>query len=277
VNTDPTRVPRPAEPIDDATLNHVRAAVHAGRVGRVTIFCDECGREETGDYMGATERSRFEAARRHLAEAEGGGITDLYDLCPQIGLEKLRGSLAPYPRRHYLGEVRQTSKIGAPMTVWPDTELSAVAERVARYLYENIRRDLHIADHVSEVEWVEFMGGDERRRDLWLQRGLDLVNMVSQAMQPAGTVTHPDRLWSLIDWSLYAWGVGDVLRERAADTFVRTLPAADAEHIRFLMGLWEETHKHPRVPAHLNRDLYDKVKALRADIAEKLLRGRRAR
>jgi hypothetical protein len=80
--TTPIHVPGRHEPIDDNTLNQIRAAVHAGHIGQVTIFCDECGREETGDYTGETREARFEAARDHLAATAGWEITDVHDLCP---------------------------------------------------------------------------------------------------------------------------------------------------------------------------------------------------
>lgn len=60
----------------------IRAAIHAGHVGQVTIFCDECGFEDTADYTGETREDRFEAARRHLAAVTGWTIDDDEDLCP---------------------------------------------------------------------------------------------------------------------------------------------------------------------------------------------------
>ena len=65
---------------------HIRAAIHAGHVGQVVIFCDECGQEETGDYTGETREVRFAAARRHLAHAMGWRIGDAYDLCPRCAV-----------------------------------------------------------------------------------------------------------------------------------------------------------------------------------------------
>jgi hypothetical protein len=61
--------------------DHIRAAIHAGHVGQVVIFCDGCGVEEVGDYTGATREIRFEAARRHLTETKS-WHSDNEDLCP---------------------------------------------------------------------------------------------------------------------------------------------------------------------------------------------------
>jgi hypothetical protein len=66
---------------DSIIPDDVRAAIHAGHVGLVTIFCDGCGVEETADYTGATREIRFAAARRLLSERSGWTITD-QDLCP---------------------------------------------------------------------------------------------------------------------------------------------------------------------------------------------------
>jgi hypothetical protein len=78
----------------------VRAAIHAGHVGQVVIFCDDCGVEEEGDYIGETREERFEAARRHLATTKGWEIThpgglhtphpdiEPYDLCGDCASEE---------------------------------------------------------------------------------------------------------------------------------------------------------------------------------------------
>jgi hypothetical protein len=41
---------------------------------QITVFCDHCGRERTGDYMvreGMTSRERLAVAREHLVDNEG--------------------------------------------------------------------------------------------------------------------------------------------------------------------------------------------------------------
>lgn len=63
--------------------DHIRAAIHAGHVGQVTIYCDECGIEDTADYTGETREIRFAVARQHLAQTKGWDIGDAYDLCPR--------------------------------------------------------------------------------------------------------------------------------------------------------------------------------------------------
>ncbi len=64
-----------------AVPDHVRAAIHAGHVGQVGIFCDRCGVEDRGDYTGETREDRFAAARRHLTDRKG-WLCTTEDLCP---------------------------------------------------------------------------------------------------------------------------------------------------------------------------------------------------
>lgn len=66
-----------------AVPDRIRAAIHAGHVGQVVIFCDGCGVEEEGDYTGETREDRFAAARRWLAERQGWLISPSSDHCPR--------------------------------------------------------------------------------------------------------------------------------------------------------------------------------------------------
>lgn len=66
---------------DSVIPDHVLAAIHAGHVAQVVIYCDRCGHEHRGDYTGATRDVRIAAARRHLAERHGWN-TGNTDLCP---------------------------------------------------------------------------------------------------------------------------------------------------------------------------------------------------
>lgn len=53
---------------------------------QITVFCDHCGHERTGDYMvreGMTSRERLAVARTHLVQNEGWEHTaDGDDFCP---------------------------------------------------------------------------------------------------------------------------------------------------------------------------------------------------
>lgn len=71
------------KPTPGSIPDHIRAAIHAGHVGEVVIFCDnQCGREFSADFTGETQEVRFAAARKHLADTQGWKITDGQDLCP---------------------------------------------------------------------------------------------------------------------------------------------------------------------------------------------------
>lgn len=72
--------------------DHIRAAIHAGHIGQVVIFCDRCGVEARGDYTGETREIRFAAARRNLAET-GWHIGSAYDGCPQHPPDKTSDAL----------------------------------------------------------------------------------------------------------------------------------------------------------------------------------------
>lgn len=95
-----TNIPGPIQPIHEdvrarlealkagreatgtVVLDEVRAAIHAGHIGQVCIFCDACGVEYEGDYIGATREERFAAARAYLA-TQGWDITLDHDHCPK--------------------------------------------------------------------------------------------------------------------------------------------------------------------------------------------------
>jgi hypothetical protein len=79
-------------PTESAVPPHIRAAIAAGHVGQVTIFCDNCGYEETADYTGETKEIRFEAAREYLAEHKGWTVTADADLCPGVCAEPAESS-----------------------------------------------------------------------------------------------------------------------------------------------------------------------------------------
>ncbi|MFE6408190.1 hypothetical protein ACFVOR_14790 [Streptomyces sp. NPDC057837] len=53
---------------------------------RITVFCDHCGVEDTGEYLvheGMTRSERLAVARRHLVEVKGWEHTgDGDDFCP---------------------------------------------------------------------------------------------------------------------------------------------------------------------------------------------------
>lgn len=71
---------------DPVIPDDIRAAIHAGHVALVVIFCDRCSTEHAADYTGSTRDVRIAAARRHLAATAGWSIGAL-DLCPDCADE----------------------------------------------------------------------------------------------------------------------------------------------------------------------------------------------
>lgn len=103
------------EPVTDPA---VRTAIHAGHVGQVVIFCDECGVESAGDYTGQTREVRFAAARRHLAQSAGWSCTDDDDLCPQCAADGGGAAMSRLVADLILGKARI---LGKPVRVeWPE-------------------------------------------------------------------------------------------------------------------------------------------------------------
>lgn len=62
--------------------DEVRAAIHAGHVTQIVIFCDRCGVKHRADYIGETREDRFAAGRRHLTERKAWKCDETGDHCP---------------------------------------------------------------------------------------------------------------------------------------------------------------------------------------------------
>jgi hypothetical protein len=72
-------------PAGSVVPDHVQAAIHAGHVVQVTVYCDECLDEWEGDVIGETRDERLATARAYLAADCRWQITDDADLCPKCG------------------------------------------------------------------------------------------------------------------------------------------------------------------------------------------------
>lgn len=72
---------QPMPPTGSVVPDAVRAAIHAGHVTEVVVFCDECGAEFRGDFIGETRADRLAAARAYMADQHGWSITPEADLC----------------------------------------------------------------------------------------------------------------------------------------------------------------------------------------------------
>lgn len=62
-------------------------------------------------------------------------------------------------------------------------------------------------------------------------------------------------LWSLIDWTLWGSGMGDVFRESLADSFIRSLTSEQIRQAEELMQAWHDSGREP-----LGRRRYEDMK-----------------
>lgn len=79
-------------PFQGKTLTQILAEAQKGfpegveaYPSRIGVFCDECGKDVSYDYVvhdGMTKSERFGVARAHLSENEGWSCTEEGDLCP---------------------------------------------------------------------------------------------------------------------------------------------------------------------------------------------------
>lgn len=64
------------------SLEDIRAAIRAGHVAEVVVFCDNCRTEHRAAYTGEQRADRIATARRWLAGSAGWSITAEGDYCP---------------------------------------------------------------------------------------------------------------------------------------------------------------------------------------------------
>ncbi|MCX5587603.1 hypothetical protein [Streptomyces erythrochromogenes] len=75
------------------------------------------------------------------------------------------------------------------------------------------------------------------------------------AVSAEGDVEHSE-LWSLIDWSLWGSGMGDVFREQLADQFIRAITPQQHEQALRLIQAWTDSGREP-----LGRRRYEEQQA----------------
>lgn len=69
--------------------------------------------------------------------------------------------------------------------------------------------------------------------------------LAAATAEPAPVVVEHTELWSLIDWSLWGSGMGDVFREQLADQFIAALTPEQHEQALRLMHAWEDAGHWP--------------------------------
>jgi hypothetical protein len=88
------------------------------------------------------------------------------------------------------------------------------------------------------------------RRDLWrlrtrLDRALRACSRYRSQLPNPHQVEHPDELWSLIDWSLWGSGMGDVFREQLANQFLAAITPAQHQQALRLIQAWTDSGREP--------------------------------
>ncbi|WP_330449690.1 hypothetical protein [Streptomyces anulatus] len=78
----------PAQPLTPETVSAILRDPNSPLYpSQITVFCDHCGTEATGDYMVSTEMTRAErlaVARKHLVDNAGWECDDIGDdFCPE--------------------------------------------------------------------------------------------------------------------------------------------------------------------------------------------------
>lgn len=102
------------------------------------------------------------------------------------------------------------------------------------------------------------------------------VRRIADALEPAtfelvgheqttGDGVVRDELWSLLDWSFWGAGIGDVLREAMADVMTAAItPEQRADALR-VMAAWEASGREP-----VGRRAYEELKAERDRLSDQL-------
>lgn len=75
-------------------------------------------------------------------------------------------------------------------------------------------------------------------------------------------------LWSLLDWSLWGAGMGDLFREAMADRMVAAIPADGVEHAEALMAEFIERRQIERTGVTIYQEQRDELERLRKQVDE---------
>ncbi|MGW8357365.1 hypothetical protein [Streptomyces wedmorensis] len=98
------------------------------------------------------------------------------------------------------------------------------------------------------VEQAEDQTTAELGRRLDAEHALDDVRkeLAAAKAEPAPVVVEHTELWSLIDWSLWGSGMGDVFREQLADQFIAALtPEQHAQALELIRWWTEDRGREP--------------------------------
>jgi hypothetical protein len=75
-------------------------------------------------------------------------------------------------------------------------------------------------------------------------------------------------LWSLLDWSFWGAGMGDIFREALADRMVAAIPAQGVEHAEAIMAEFIRRRQIEKTGVTVYQEQRDELERLRARVAE---------
>lgn len=99
------------------------------------------------------------------------------------------------------------------------------------------------------------------------------IKTVEEAVAALGPLPEPHEsahgpLWSLLDWSFWGAGMGDVFREALADRMIAAIPARGVEHAEALMAEFIRRRQIEKTGVTVYQEQRDQLKRLRAQVAE---------
>ncbi|WP_030847448.1 hypothetical protein [Streptomyces griseus] len=98
-----------------------------------------------------------------------------------------------------------------------------------------------------------------------------------QAATEPRPIKHPDKLWSLIDWTLWGSGMGDTFREHLADTFIQAITPEDHAQALELIRWWTEDRRREPLGRRRYEDLKRRLHRALANVVRWRTEAHRAR
>lgn len=129
------------------------------------------------------------------------------------------------------------------------------SERIHVEIAENEVADLLDDLPTEDPEWFE---ATKKLHRLLVQASSDFGHTHRDTEAVAAADAQPVRgeLWSLLDWTFWGSGMGDVFREPLADTMLAAISPAQRKQAEQLMAAWHASGRQP-----LGRRRYEELNA----------------
>jgi len=165
----------------------------------------------------------------------------------------------PNPLAQQLGHdtVADTTAAYAPIDPPPADRVKAIADVIGPVMLLGLQ-DAELVDEP----------GRERIRDWvkWISETIAALPPAEPASEPA---PEPERgeLWSLLEWTFWGSGMGDVFREPLADTMLAAISPEQRAQAEQLMEAWHASGREP-LGRRRYEELSAELKKAREDLAE---------